>query len=197
MRVARHNCRLWTSLGFSCPGGVLDRGRQRKVGFEPDKQQLPRVSPMHEFSEKVIGGPERWVFVQIMRKIVRFLKLGKPEEFTIRKMEPVRARDIPIEEIVKSVPIPEIIMTGAAAAAIMAAERAFGGRAERFVTEVMARQGKGRTSTAPARGGGTVGKGVAGTGFRFNAVDELAGKIKELRRKGGGASGEFFPGILG
>lgn len=194
--MSRHNCALWNSLGFNCPGAF--RERARAAAGEPDKQEIPRVAPVHDNVKSEPPKVNRFIFIRILRSVERMFKIERSMEEIKRRMEPVRARDIPIKEIARNVPIPEIIMTGAAAATIMAAYRVFGAGAERFVTDLIAQQGKGRTTTTGGRGGGTVGKGVAGTGFRFNAVDDLAGKLQELRKKKGPAGQDHdFQGILG
>lgn len=189
-RRARHNCALWTSLGFSCPGGV--RGKQRGgIGEAEEPPELPRVIPVHDTPRVEPAKLARWVYIRILEKVKRAVKLAKPEDRVIRIMEPVRVRDIPVKEIARSVPIPEIIMTGAAAAAIMAADRVFGARAEEMVNRAVRSQGRSVRMTGRPT--------TAGVGFRFNAAAELEGKMQLLRRFGaqGSGDGDFFPGILG
>lgn len=200
--MPRHRCELWTSLGLNCPGLGPEEARKkkkRKKEEEVDEEQMP----FHKFANKKPNAVHRTLALELARRLVRFLRW-----FTAKRGIRIA---IPTETEVDDAigkpfdfgklrfPIPEIAMTGATAAAIMLAERAFGARAEEFVTDAIARQGKGRTSTARSARPGTVGKGVAGTGFQFNAARDLAAKLGERRKRhdSGQPGGGFFPGILG
>lgn len=206
--MARHNCRIWTSLGFNCPGGVLE-ARQQRVrveAFEPDKgARMPRVIPVHDLPTKRPPELNRFIYIRIMRSIRRFLNIKKSQAENAREMasprdvDIVHAKDIPIKDVLRS-PIPEIAITGATAATIMLAERVFGARAEEWVANQVARQGRGRTTTTrstrpnPVSTGGRSKGQSAGAGFRFNAAEDLRRRLLKSGRDGGG---EFFPGILG
>lgn len=200
--MARHRCELWTSLGLNCPGLATEEARKkkkRKKEEEVDEEQMP----FHKFANKKPNAVHRTLALEFARRLVRFLRSVSAKR-GIRLPIPTESEvddaiGVPFDFGKLRFPFPEIAMTGATAAAIMLAERMFGASAEQFITDAIARQGKNRGSTAPGRGGGTVGKGVAGKGFYFDAVKDLAAKLSERRKRhdAGQPGGGFFPGILG
>lgn len=214
--MAKHNCLLWTSLGFNCPGGVQEQAesRRRSGGDAEAPDRMPRIVPVHDTPRSNPPQINRYIYIRIMRSIRRFLNIKKSQAENAREMAPPRevevihARDIPIPEVLR-LPIPEIAITGATAAAIMLAERAFGGRGEQWVANQVARQGRGRTTTVQnpdikrtkpvgkggitRTGGPSAGSRMPASPFHFNAADELR---RRLRKETGGG-GNFFPGILG
>lgn len=215
----RHNCLLWTSLGFNCPGAVLQqRKRRRGLAFEPDKgaSRLPRAVPVHDMPTQRPPQLSRFIYIKVLDSIRRALKVRMPREMAEKIMNPPGFKEphpgpfpepnplvVPRERRI-SVPIPEIAITGATMLTIMMAERRFGARAEQWVADQVAKRGTGRTSTVqkpgvtrtkPVQTTGIRMKGqTAGAGFRFNAAEDLRRRLLKSKRGGGDHD---FSGILG
>lgn len=196
--MPRHNCAQWTDLGFPCPGSVRERARTRSTGVGEGEDELVKFRPplvAHDMPKVMPPQLDRWLIRHMSRKIVTFFRHATSadrdtarRERTIKMEEletPIRLRDIPFD---LGTPIPEIAITGATAAAIMIAAKAFGTqRGETFVNEVI--RSKGRITRVRPTSGQT-----GGVGFRFNAADELR---KKLQLRAESAGGAHFPGILG
>lgn len=192
--MARHRCEVWTRLGLDCPAGAIKDLAKKKKKRKERKEERDESLEFHKSADRRPARVDQFVYVKVLRRVFELLRglearkegfIDLPEE-----EEMVHARDIPIKEVLR-MPIPEIAITGATAAAIMAAAKAFGmGNAESVVTRMLQTQmTRGRGTTT--RPGGPI---VGGMPMHFNAAEDLRRRL--LRQERGG-SGEFFPGILG